>query len=295
MATVENNFRSLSRLAAECQRQVERLHRVDSIIVQKEVAELIKSSIRCLSTDIAVVKQLAEEQDTEATKTKIMDRLEEYEKQLKQLKVSSRQAILLSKKRVEDQEKRNREELFGIGSKRVDGKSFTEQYELKQKGLQKGRHDEAVLRASSDVTEALKRTSTLMQQELEKSTFSASMLAESSKTLASTHTEYQNLGALLHISKNVITQLEASDWFDRLLLLFGLLAFSLVVVYIIKKRTWDVGISWIAWLSQTKRSKETLAATLTSVIVQPTTITKSIIDSIIETASPAIIVAKDEL
>lgn len=38
--------------------------------------------------------------------------------------------------------------------------------------------DEAVLRASSDVTEALKRTSTLMQQELEKSTFSASMLGK---------------------------------------------------------------------------------------------------------------------
>jgi protein transport protein SEC20 len=39
-------------------------------------------------------------------------------------------------------------------------------------------HDEALLNASSDVTEALKRTSTLMQQELEKSTFSASMLGK---------------------------------------------------------------------------------------------------------------------
>lgn len=37
-------------------------------------------------------------------------------------------------------------------------------------------HDEAILQTSSDVTEALKRTSTLMQQELEKSAFSASML-----------------------------------------------------------------------------------------------------------------------
>ncbi|KAI8647206.1 Sec20-domain-containing protein [Parasitella parasitica] len=295
MATVENSFRSLSRLAAECQRQVEKLHHVDSITVQKEVAELIRSSVRCLATDIEVVKQLAEEQDTESSKIKILNRLAEYDNQLKQLQVSSRQAILLSKKRVNDEEKRNREELFGIGSKRMNGKSFTEQYELKQKGLQKGRHDEAVLRASSDVTEALKRTSTLMQQELGKSTFSASMLAESSRTLASTHTEYQNLGSLIHISKNVITQLEASDWFDRLLLLFGLLMFSSVVLYIIKKRTWDVGISWVAWLSQTKRSKEKLAAAITTVIAQPATITKSIVDSMLATASPAIILAKDEL
>lgn len=54
MTSIENNFRSLSRLAAECQRQVERLYHVDSITVQKEVAELIRSSIRCLATDIEV-------------------------------------------------------------------------------------------------------------------------------------------------------------------------------------------------------------------------------------------------
>lgn len=54
MASIENSFRSLSKLAAECQRQVERLYHVDSITVQKEVAELIRSSIRCLATDIEV-------------------------------------------------------------------------------------------------------------------------------------------------------------------------------------------------------------------------------------------------
>lgn len=134
-------------------------------------------------------------------------------------------------------------------------------------------------------------------------------LAESSKTLTSTYTEYQNLGSLIHISKRVITQLEASDWFDRLLLLFGVLLFSSVVLYIIKKRTWDVGISWVSWLSQTKKSKEKLATTIVTVIAQSTataiatttssatTTTTSLLDSLIETASPAIagIVIKDEL
>ncbi|KAG1075858.1 hypothetical protein G6F42_025574 [Rhizopus arrhizus] len=84
MTSIENNFRSLSRLAAECQRQVERLYHVDSITVQKEVAELIRSSIRCLATDIEVVRQLAEEQDTESAKMSILNRLGEYESQLKQ-------------------------------------------------------------------------------------------------------------------------------------------------------------------------------------------------------------------
>lgn len=136
-------------------------------------------------------------------------------------------------------------------------------------------------------------------------------LAESSKTLTSTYTEYQNLGSLIHISKRVITQLEASDWFDRLLLLFGVLLFSSVVLYIIKKRTWDVGISWVSWLSQTKKSKETLATTIVTVTAQSiataiaTTIatatsstpSTTLLDTLIGTASPAIagIVIKDEL
>jgi protein transport protein SEC20 len=49
--------------------------------------------------------------------------------------VNSRQAILRSKKRVDEQERKNREELFGLG--RSNGKSFTEQYELKQRNAQK--------------------------------------------------------------------------------------------------------------------------------------------------------------
>ncbi|CEJ03903.1 hypothetical protein RMCBS344292_17877 [Rhizopus microsporus] len=93
-----------------------------------------------------------------------------------------------------------------------------------------------------------------MQQELEKSTLSATMLAESSRTLSNTYSEYQNLGALVNISKRVITQLEASDWFDRILLSIGLFFFCFVVLYIIKKRTWDVGISWISWLTRSTSS-----------------------------------------
>lgn len=97
-------------------------------------------------------------------------------------------------------------------------------------------------------------------------------LAESSKTLSSTHSEYQNLGSLVHISKRVITQLETSDWFDRLLLLFGLFLFSLVVLYIIKKRTWDVGISWVSWLTQTRKSKQLASSIATNVATSVVTV-----------------------
>ena len=97
-------------------------------------------------------------------------------------------------------------------------------------------------------------------------------LAESSKTLSGTYSEYQNLGSLVHISKGVITQLEASDWFDRLLLAFGLFLFSMVVLYIIKKRTWDVGISWVSWLTQTEKSKAILQESAKTILAKSTVI-----------------------
>ncbi|KAG1057061.1 hypothetical protein G6F43_001085 [Rhizopus delemar] len=250
MNSIDSKFRSLNKLTAECQRHIERLDHVDSMTLQKEVLDLIKSDLRCLEQEIAKVKLAAEEEDKETSKMKMLNRLSEYENQLRQLQTASRQATLDSKKRINDLEKRNREELFGRTIKH--DASFVEQFELKQRGIQRSHQDDAVLRASSDVTEALRRTSTLMQQELEKSTLSATMLAESSKTLSSTHSEYQNLGFLVNISKRVITELESSDWMDRILLLFGLTLFCLVVLYIIKKRTWDVGISWISWLTRKK-------------------------------------------
>lgn len=57
MSSIETKFRSLSKLAAECQRQVESLYFVDSTTVQKEVTELIKTNIRRLEQDIKVKKK----------------------------------------------------------------------------------------------------------------------------------------------------------------------------------------------------------------------------------------------
>ncbi|CAO3703804.1 unnamed protein product [Rhizopus stolonifer] len=194
---------------------------------------------------------------------KTINKLSEYENQLRHLQTTSRQAILSSKRRINNLEKRNRDELFGRTVKHDE--AFIEQFELKQRGVQRSQQNDALLRASTDVTEALRRTSSLMQQELEKSTLSATMMAESSRTLSSTFSEYQNLGFLVNLSKKVITQLEASDWLDRILLLFGLGLFCLVVLYIIKKRTWDVGISWISWLTQ-KKTREVADQVVTKTI-----------------------------
>lgn len=78
--------------------------------------------------------------------------------------------------------------------------------------------------------------------------------------MSTTYSEYQNFGSLLNLSKSIITKLETSDWLDRILLGLGFLFFLTVVIYIIKKRTWDVGISWATWLMGKGGSKAAKAA-----------------------------------
>ncbi|ORZ23589.1 Sec20-domain-containing protein [Absidia repens] len=263
---MDAKFRSLSKQAADCQRLIYRINNVDSLAVQEEVASLIRNDVRRLEKDIQSVKLLADEEDRQATKNQILNRLGEYETQYRQLQITSRQAILKSKQRIQQKEQETREALFG--NKRTDGgHNFTEEYELRQRNSRG--NDESLLRATSSVTEALQRTSTLMQQELEKSSYSASTLAESSKTLSGTLSEYDNLGSLLTISKRMITHLETSDWFDRLVLLFGVIVFSLVVLYIIKKRTYDVGKSWISWMGSAVIEKKSTSLTISATMESP--------------------------
>lgn len=72
-------------------------------------------------------------------------------------------------------------------------------------------------------------------------------LDESSRTLRSTVNEYQTYEEVLKQGKNLIAKLSQADWMDRLLIGFGVLVFSLVVMYILKKRIADRGISLLGY------------------------------------------------
>ncbi|CAG8604488.1 6924_t:CDS:2, partial [Racocetra fulgida] len=134
---------------------------------------------------------------------------------LHRLQASIRRAVLTSKQNIEREAKIEREMLLG----------------------------------PSDVTDALRRTTQLMQQEIERSAYSAKILDESSRALKSTYSEYRGFSSVLRGSKQLITKLEQIDWTDRLLILFGLLVFVLVVLYILKKRVWNTGFGWMSWFA----------------------------------------------
>ncbi|CAG8537989.1 7892_t:CDS:2 [Ambispora leptoticha] len=232
------HFETINRLQLDLEASITKLTNVTELSEQQEASSLIRGGVKSLGKLIEDMKQLAEEQDRDKDCQAILQRLRRNEDQYKQLQASLRRAILTSKQNIEREAKL---QLFALGEGRKG-----EAYEMRRRNLAS---DDSILRATEDVTKTLQRTVQLMQQEIERSAYSAKSLEDSSRTLKSTYNEFRGFSAVVRGSKQLITKLEQSDWTDRLLILFGLFVFILVVLYILKRRVLDVGIGWVTWIT----------------------------------------------
>ncbi|GAA5918171.1 hypothetical protein JCM6882_002316 [Rhodosporidiobolus microsporus] len=102
--------------------------------------------------------------------------------------------------------------------------------------------DDALMSATSDVTEGLRRTLQLMQSEVDRSLVSNELLQSQTQTMQLTTDEYSTLSSLMSTSKNLITSLERADVLDRLVLFFAFSFFAAVCAHIFKKRVIDKGV-----------------------------------------------------
>ncbi|CAG8561789.1 35949_t:CDS:2 [Gigaspora margarita] len=234
-------FENINRRQLDLETKVTQLKNVITLTAQQELYSDIRDGVKELEKWIEDIKQTADEQEREKDKQTILHRLQRNEEQYKQLQASIRRAVLTSKQNIEREAKIEREMLLG----RVDGRN-TFAFEMRRRNFTS---EDALLHSASDVTDALRRTTQLMQQEIERSAYSAKILDESSRALKSTYSEYRGFSSVLRGSKQLITKLEQIDWTDRLLILFGLFVFVLVVLYILKKRVWNTGFGWMSWFA----------------------------------------------
>ncbi|KAF9128598.1 hypothetical protein BG015_004321 [Linnemannia schmuckeri] len=210
--------------------------------VQQELARSAREESKAIESKIEDLRLLADEQDRESDRALVVAMLEKIEIQFKQQQQALRQAILNSKQTV-DREAKSERELLLKGSK-----SAIELSEIRRRGAGRGNDSEYMLNTSKEHNESLSRTLKLMQQEVKRTAHSAKVIDESSKTLRATVGEYHAYDEVLKRGKGLITKLNQADWVDRLLIGFGLLVFSLVVMYILKKRIADRGISLVGYL-----------------------------------------------
>jgi len=120
------------------------------------------------------------------------------------------------------------------------------------------------MKANDNVTEALRRTITAMQGELERSVLTTQMLGEAPcsslpnddnnahtrliyASLWSTSTTHDTLTHIMDTSKQLTTALEKSDWIDRVLIISAFIFFVLVILLVLKQRVLDRGLRIAFW------------------------------------------------
>ncbi|KAH9486206.1 Vesicle transport protein SEC20 [Psilocybe cubensis] len=204
--------------------------------VQQSLAEDVREDTVALTRQIESLALMVDDQKGAKTRKELKEIADDFQKKLESLRSESRAALLASKKAMDQRSKSNREELLSFSS------AMTE----KQNSSEKTTED-ALMKANSDVTDALRRTIALMQTELERSVLTTQMLDESTRTLNSTSTQHDTLNNLMYTSRQLVTALEKSDWLDRILILSGLAFFVLVVLFILKQRIVDRGIRIAFW------------------------------------------------
>merc|ERR1712093_211035 len=155
------------------------------------------------------------------------------------LRKDIREATLTSKRRIDSTHaSSHREELFKSSAKAAP-------ITAGQKGDKprtEASKDDELMSATSNVTDGLRRTRQMMEQELERSSLTSQMLERSSQTLQLTSNQYTSFSDILNASKTLITPLEKADTLDRLLLLAALVFFLLVCLLIVKRRIIDRGL-----------------------------------------------------
>ncbi|KAJ3985850.1 Sec20-domain-containing protein [Lentinula detonsa] len=146
-----------------------------------------------------------------------------------------RAALLFSKRKIDTSSASNRAELLASTVVR-DGRDVNEKAT-----------EDAVMQANNNVTEALQRTLSLMQGELERSVLTTQMLDSSMSALRGTSSTHDLLTNAMDASQQLITALQKSDRMDRLLIFFGLLCFFLTVSIVLKERVLDRSVRLAFW------------------------------------------------
>ncbi|RKO99477.1 hypothetical protein CXG81DRAFT_20444 [Caulochytrium protostelioides] len=101
-----------------------------------------------------------------------------------------------------------------------------------------------VVGASRQLTSTLQQAAAMMTAEVHKSAASAASLDRSTRMLASTASEYRQLGGVVGQSRRWVTQLRQRDSTERWLVTFGLSVFCLTVLHIVRRRLGHVIPGW---------------------------------------------------
>ncbi|KAK8854823.1 hypothetical protein IAR55_003562 [Kwoniella newhampshirensis] len=273
MTNVQPILSSLPRRLADL--QTFQLPRLKSCLgppdLHRELADEMRGDLESVRYNLEAARELSESL-SKSEKQDVVSRLDQLDREYQDLRRAYRSATLSSKRAMNA--KRSRVHELASASKNYEldesrlavasGSGTDETGGNKGKARSAAEFgmggDDELQTKTNEVTTALRRTTALMQTELERSVLSVQMLESSSQTLRSTQSLYDRYGSLLSTSTKLVRTLEKADTLDRILILSALLFFLLVVGFIVKRRVIDRtvgvvvggvgrGLGWYLWSS----------------------------------------------
>ncbi|KAJ3506716.1 hypothetical protein NLJ89_g6712 [Agrocybe chaxingu] len=204
--------------------------------LQQSLADDLRENTALLAKQIEELDISVDDHPGTRTRAELREIVNGLLEKLESLRQDTRVALLKSKRAIDARSKSNKEELLarspGLQDRQTSSEKTTE---------------DALMKANSDVTDALRRTIALMQSELERSVLTTQMLDESTSTLRATSLQHDTLSGIMSTSRQLIIALEKSDWLDRVLIISAFVFFLLVVLFIVKQRIVDRSIRIAFW------------------------------------------------
>ncbi|KAJ3868931.1 Sec20-domain-containing protein [Lentinula novae-zelandiae] len=203
--------------------------------LQHKLSTELREDIDVFARQIETLDAMVDDQKGSKSRRELRILADEFNQTLSKLRKDYRAALIFSKRTIDSSNVSNRNELLAstvVKDSRDVNEKVTE---------------DAVVQANNDVTEALQRTLSLMQGELERSVLTTQMLDSSMSTLRATSSTHDVLSNAMDTSKQLITALQKSDRMDRLLIFFGLILFFLSVSIVLKERVFDRSVRLAFW------------------------------------------------
>ncbi|ORX38568.1 Sec20-domain-containing protein [Kockovaella imperatae] len=245
--------------------QLDRLRSCRTLGMWTELVGEMKADLERARANLEMARELAESQLKPSEREQVLSKIDMADAELAELRIAYRETLLSSKTAITSMSKSKRHELnssssfdktttrsSGLNEGTEGAGASRSEYDEAARGRQRDPKrsdmgDDALQTKTNEVTDALRRTTMLMQAELERSVLAVQTLDSSTQTLRLTQTLYDNYTSLLTTSSQLVKAIEKADWYDRLLILGAFLFFLMVVGWVIKRRVLDKVVGGVGW------------------------------------------------
>ncbi|QSL64167.1 hypothetical protein MERGE_000322 [Pneumocystis wakefieldiae] len=244
---IEEELRSLRRSYLEIISSIEKLGKTSESSKEnpEQLGWVIKEKLKRAQITLESLFIELDDVENEEVRSRYFEVCNKLKEDLKIARIDFRKALLKSSKNINLASQKNREQLFGDTKERA---AFVQ----KRRENMKSSTGDRVINTSTNVLSALVELHQLMESETSRSSVTLEELELSSSALRSLQENYLTFNTLLAKSRKLISELEYSNKFDRISIIFSLILFLSVIAWIIYRRLLRNVVHFTFWLLFTK-------------------------------------------